>query len=183
MKVTDLSTYDNSWYHPGSPIKRLLWYFVNIIFFQNPFFPVISFKVFLLTLFGAKMGKGVVIKPRVNIKYPWYLRVGDNVWIGEDVWIDNLGHVVIGNNCCLSQGALLLSGNHNYKRSTFDLIIRPIRLEDGVWIGAKAVVTQGVKCHSHSLLAVASVASSNLDPFTVYRGNPAIAVKKREIKN
>ncbi|MDZ7624210.1 MAG: hypothetical protein U5J96_07185 [Ignavibacteriaceae bacterium] len=87
-----------------------------------------SFKIFALRFFGAKVGKGVIIKPCVNIKYPWFLEIGDNVWIGEEVWIDNLGKVKIGNNVCLSQGALLLCGNHNYKKETFDLIVGDITL-------------------------------------------------------
>lgn len=182
MRKTDLNTFNNSWYSPGSSIKRILWYFTNIIFFQNPFFPIVKFKVALLKLFGAKIGVGVIIKPKVNIKYPWFLTVGNHVWIGEDVWIDNLGEVTIGDNCCISQGAMLLSGNHHYRKTTFDLIIRPIVLDDGVWIGAKSMVTQGVKCASHSILAVSSVASSNLEPYTIYRGNPALAIKQRIIE-
>ena len=131
---TDLSKYNNSWYHPGgNPIKRLIWYFVNILFFINPLNPLSSLKVALLRLFGAKIGSGVVIKPAVNIKYPWLLEVGDYTWIGERVWIDNLGMVKIGKNCCISQGAMLLCGNHNYKKSTFDLIVLPLTLEEGAW--------------------------------------------------
>ena len=80
----------------------------------------------LLRLFGANVGRGVVLKPRVTIKYPWKLAVGEHSWIGENVWIDNLGQVTIGNHCCLSQGALLLCGNHNYKKATFDLMVGDI---------------------------------------------------------
>ena len=107
--------------------------------------------------------------------------VGDNSWIGEDVWIDNLGEVSIGANCCLSQGAMLLCGNHDYKRSTFDLMVGDIALEDGVWIGAKSVVCPGVICKSHSVLAVGSVASNQLEAYTIYRGNPAVKVKERNL--
>ncbi len=182
MIKTDLSKFENKWYKPGGALKRLLWYFVNILFFQNPFFPFVNVKVFLLRLFGAKVGKGVVLKPRVNIKYPWFLEVGNFVWIGEDVWIDNLDQVIIGDNCCISQGALILSGNHNYKKSSFDLIVKPIVLEEGVWIGARSIVTKGVKCKSHALLSVGSVASNNLEAYTIYKGNPADAIKERVIK-
>jgi len=132
MKETDLSSYNNSWYNPGAgKIKMLIWYFVNVVFFINPLNPISGLKVLLLKMFGAKVGRGVVIKPNVNIKYPWLLEIGDYTWIGERVWIDNLASVKIGKNCCLSQGSMLLCGNHNYKKPTFDLIVKGIILEDG----------------------------------------------------
>jgi putative colanic acid biosynthesis acetyltransferase WcaF len=179
---TDLSKYDNSWYSPkAGMLKRGVWYIVNVLFFINPLNGISSLKVFLLRLFGGRIGKGVMLKPSVNIKYPWLLEVGDFSWIGEKVWIDNLVKVKIGKNCCLSQGAMLLAGNHNYSKVTFDLIVEEIILEDGVWIGAQSVVCPGVTCKNHSILSVQSVASSNLDAYTIYRGNPAIAIKKRII--
>ncbi len=182
MNKTDLSKYNNSDYKIGAnKIKQILWYFVNILFFKNSYNPISSLKVFLLKLFGAKIGKGVIIKPSVNIKYPWRLKIGKHVWIGENVWIDNLADVTIGDNVCISQGAMLLCGNHNYKKSTFDLITREIILESGVWIGAFSIVTPGTVCKSHSILSVNSVASKVLASYTVYQGNPAKEVRKRQI--
>ena len=92
MKSVSIKDYDNSWYRPGGAVKRLLWYFVNVLFFLNPFNPFSGIKVRLLRLFGAQVGVGVNIKPNVNIKYPWLLEIGDYSWIGENVWIDNLVH-------------------------------------------------------------------------------------------
>lgn len=179
---TDLSTFSNPEYRPGPALKRALWYIINVLFFINPMNPSSAFKVALLRIFGARVGQGVVIKPGVNIKYPWFLTIGDHSWIGERVWIDNLANVQIGSHCCLSQGAMLLCGNHNYKNPSFDLITGTIVLEDGVWIGAKSLVGPSVTCHCHSVLAVQSVATQNLDAYTIYRGNPAEAVKKRVIE-
>ncbi len=179
---TDLSKYNNSWYKPGNFIKRNLWYFTNVLFFINPLNPVSKIKVVLLRLFGAQIGKGVVIKPGVNIKYPWKLSIGDFSWIGENVWIDNLDQVSIGAHCCLSQGAMLLCGNHNYTLPAFDLMIAPIVLEDGVWIGAQSIVTPGTTCKSHSVLSVQSVASKTLESYTIYKGNPATKIKERIIQ-
>ncbi|MGB0402643.1 MAG: WcaF family extracellular polysaccharide biosynthesis acetyltransferase [Salibacteraceae bacterium] len=183
MVKTDLSKYNNDWYNPGNPLKRILWYFTNILFFQNPFFPISSVKLVILKLFGAKIGSGVVIKPKVNIKYPWFLEIGENTWVGEDVWIDNLAKVKIGKNCCLSQGALLLTGNHNYKKIEFDLITQEIIIEDGAWVGAKAIVTPGTKMGSHSILSVGSVSTGALEPYHVYQGNPAIKIRERIIEH
>jgi len=180
MLQTELSTFDNSWYDTGaSLVKRSLWYFVNVVIFRNPFCLSSRFKVFLLRCFGAKTGKGIVIKPEVNIKYPWKLSIGNNVWIGEAVWIISFDLVQIGDNCCLSQGAMLIGGSHNYKRTTFDLMIGPIVLENGVWIGAKAIVCHGVTCKSHSILAVNSVLNTDMEPYSIYRGNPTAKIRDR----
>jgi putative colanic acid biosynthesis acetyltransferase WcaF len=178
-----LSGFNNAWYKPGANVlKRTLWYFTNAIWL-NSAFPFSGFKIFLLRLFGAKIGTGVIIKPHVNIKYPWKLIIGDNVWIGEYVWIDNLDKVTIKNNVCISQGAFLLCGNHNYKKTFFDLIVAEIILEDGVWIGAKSIVCPGITCFSHSVLSVGSIATSNLESYLIYQGNPAVKIRERIIQN
>ncbi len=179
---TDLSRYDNSWYDPGAgKFKIALWYFVNVLFITNPLNPLSGLKVFLLRIFGAKVGRGVVIKPSVNIKYPWFLEIGDYTWIGEHVWIDNLAMVKIGKNCCISQGAMLLCGNHNYKKTTFDLIVKPITLEDGSWVGAMSTVCPGVTLKTHSILTVDSVATETLEAYSLYKGNPAVKIRERII--
>lgn len=180
---TNLATFNNSWYKPGASLpKRGLWYIVNILFFLNPLFPFSTLKVLLLRLFGSKIGIGVNIKPSVNIKYPWMLEIGNYAWIGENVWIDNLTKVKIGNNVCLSQGTMLLTGNHNYKKSSFDLMVGEIILEDGVWIGAQSVVCPGFICKSHAVLTTGSIAVSNLEAYTIYQGNPAVKIRERIIE-
>ncbi len=123
-----------------------------------------------------------MIKPKVNIKYPWKIEIGDHSWIGEGVWIDNLAHVRIGKNVCLSQGAMLLCGNHNYKKSTFDLEVKEINLEDGVWISARSFVGPGCRCKTHSVLLANSSAYSDLEDYSIYHGNPAKKVKDRIIE-
>ena len=181
MQKVDLSKFNNSWYKPGGTFKRFIWYCKNAVLLKSSFPWPNGLKIFALRFFGAKIGKGVLIKPCVNIKYPWFLEIGDNVWIGEEVWIDNLGKVKIGSNVCLSQGAMLLCGNHNYKKETFDLIVSDITLEDGVWVGAKAVVCPGVTMKSHSILSVNSVLTKDAEEYGIYQGNPAELVKKRVI--
>lgn len=183
MQKTDLSSYNNHPYSPGgSALKRFLWYYTNIFFFKSGLFPFYAFKIFLLRMFGAKIGSGVEIKPCVNIKYPWLLTIGNNVWIGENVWIDDLVMITIGSDVCLSQGATLLTGSHNYKKTTFDLITGHVVLEDGVWIGAGAIVNLGVTACSHAVLSSGSVATKNLETWSVYQGNPAVKVRNRVIE-
>lgn len=183
MIKIDLSKFDNSWYNPGGSIfKRMLWYFINILFFQSPLNPFIGLKVFLLRLFGARVGKNLCIKPSVNIKYPWRLSIGDNVWIGENVWIDNLADVIIEDNVCISQGAMLLCGNHNYKKSSFDLLIGKIVIESGAWVGARTTLCPGVTLHEGAILTVGSIATGNLDSLGIYQGVPAVKIRDRNIE-
>ena len=179
-RFTDLSIYENSYYKPGHPVVRFVWLIISLIFFQHGLSIGSSWKVFILKIFGSKIGKGVVIKQNVHIKYPWFLTIGNYTWLGENVWIDNLCMVSIGSNCCISQGALLLTGNHNYKKNTFDLITGEIKLEDGVFIGAKSIVCPGVIAKSHSILTAGSVATKNLESYSLYQGNPAVFIRSRD---
>src|SRR3954454_16041921 len=90
---TELQSFSNNWYNPGSLVKRTLWMITNVLFFNHGLAIFNGLKILLLRLFGAKIGKGVLLKPSVNIKYPWFLTIGNHCWIGERVWIDNLAPV------------------------------------------------------------------------------------------
>lgn len=182
MKKVNLSVYNNDWYKAGSTIKKTIWYFTNMFLFKTMLPIPSSIKSKVLRLFGADIGKAVVIKPNVNIKYPWFLKIDDYSWIGEDVWIDNLTFISIGKNCVVSQGAFLLTGSHDYTLESFDLLTKEIALEDGSWVGAKAIVCPGVTLKTHSILAVGSIATKDLDVYSIYQGNPAIKKRERIIK-
>ena len=178
MKVR-LDQFNKDWFKHGNKLKIVLWTICSIIFIRTAFPWPMFIKKILLQIFGSKLGKGFVIKPQVNIKYPWKLTIGDYVWVGEKVWIDNLVSVDIHNHVCISQGAMLLTGNHDYKKSSFDLKVGKIILKNGVWIGAKSVVCFGVVCEENSVLSVSSVATKNLLPNKIYQGNPATPKKDR----
>jgi putative colanic acid biosynthesis acetyltransferase WcaF len=181
QRSVDLEKFTTGDYFAGPRWKVILWYIINAFIFDSTIPWPYIFKVSLLRFFGATIGKGIIIKTNVRIKYPWKLRVGDNCWIGESVWIDNLASVHIGNNVAVSQGAMLLTGNHDYSRVDFPYRLGEIVLEDGVWIGARSVVCPGVTCESHSILTVNSVANRNLQSFGIYGGNPAIHLRQRII--
>lgn len=178
----DLSRYDNAWYQPGrGVVLRTLWFLLNALFLQNPLNPSSGLKAFLLRRFGARIGRGVVLKPGIHVKYPWHLVVGDHSWIGEGVWLDNLTTIEIGRHVCVSQGAYLCTGNHDWTDAAFGLIVKPITLEDGAWVGARAVVLPGVTIGSHGVVAAGAVIAKDTEPYRIYAGNPAVAVKVREI--
>jgi len=158
-----------------------IWIIFQGLFFAA-WFPGSFWRVALLRFFGAKIGHNVVIKPKVRVKFPWRLKIKDHSWVGESVWIDNLAQVTIANHVCISQGTYLCTGNHNWSKATFDLETKPITIENGAWVGARSVVCPGVKVRDHSVIAAGSVAVKDTDPYTVYQGNPAIAIKKRVIR-
>jgi len=180
--MVDLSRYTTGKFDRGaSRLKESLWLLTSLLLFQACPISLSAIKNCVLRLFGARVGKGVVIKPRVRITFPWKLAIGNDVWLGEECWLLNLDQIVIGNNVCISQRAFLCTGSHNYKSSTFDLIVKPIAVHDGVWLGAGCWVGPGVQVGNHAILTAGSVASDDLEPLGIYRGNPAVFVRTRVI--
>ena len=163
----------------ASKAKQVLWYMIKIFLFLSPFpFPY-SLKSFMLKLFGAKIGKGLVIKPRVNIHFPWKLEIGDNVWIGEEVFLLNFEKLTIGNNVCISQRAFLCGGNHDYKIPSMPYKNGPITLNDGCWVGAGSFIGPNVEVGVDSVIIAHSVISKSIPDNCIYGGNPASYIKNR----
>lgn len=178
----NLSQFDNASFDRGrSRIVELAWMVASALLFRHSLAIWSGIKVAALRAFGARVGSGVIIKPSVQIKFPWKLAIGDHVWICEHVWIDNLDTVTIGSDVCLSQGAMLLCGTHDYKRATFDLITRPITVEDGAWVCARAIVCPGVQVGSNAVLTAGSVATNSLESNVIHQGNPAMPKRTRPI--
>jgi putative colanic acid biosynthesis acetyltransferase WcaF len=178
-----LADFSNSWYTPGRPlVVRLVWLTMNRWFFLTAFPWPSAVKRGLLRFFGAKVGQNVVIKNRVNIKYPWNLRVGDYAWIGEGVWIDSLAKVSLGNNSCLSQGCMIETGNHDWSKPAFDLLVKEVVIEEGGWAAVRSVLLPGSRLASHAVLGAGSVLSGDTKPYGIYVGVPAEKVGERIIE-
>lgn len=177
-----LDRYATGDYSPGAPLwQQLLWFFVGCPLVRCYWLPFSGLKVALLRAFGARIGAGVRMKPGVLVKFPWRLQVGDHVWIGEQTWIDNLAPVTIGSHVCISQGVYLCTGNHDWSAPNFDLRVAPIVLASHCWLAARSTVGPGVTVGEGVVLALGSVAGRSLDPWQVYAGNPAVAIKHRQI--
>ena len=176
----DLSRYDNSDFHRGAPSwKEALWLLVRGVFFQT-FVPwPSSVRVAWLRAFGAHVGAGVVVRANVNVSFPWRLRVGDHVWIGDDVGILSLAEVAIEGNVCISQRAYLCTGSHDYRREDFKLVTRPITVRAGAWVAAAAFIAPGVEIGAGAVVAAGSVVTADVPPDTLVRGNPAHRQKSR----
>ncbi len=170
----DLSSYDNRSYSPGrGRFVRILWYFISLAIFECGWIPLVWPKRWLLRMFGARIGRGLVIKPQVWIKYPWRLTVGDHCWIGQGAWIDNLADVRLGSHVCVSQQVYICTGSHDYRRSSFDLITRPVQVGGGAWLGARALILGGASVGANAVVAAGSVVTKDVPPAVVVAGNPA----------
>ena len=160
------------------PVEAV-WYLLKCACFLSPLpFPS-RLKCALLRAFGARVGRGVVLKPRINIHFPWKLSIGDHVWIGEEVFILNLEPVTIGAHCCISQRAFICTGNHDYRRPDMAYRSQPIVIEDGAWVGAQVFVSPGVTIGTDAVVAAGSVVTRSLPAEMVCSGNPCVPVKPR----
>ncbi|MES2828480.1 MAG: WcaF family extracellular polysaccharide biosynthesis acetyltransferase [Bacteroidota bacterium] len=163
----------------ASKIKELLWYLVKVIIFLSALPYPNGFKKKLLQIFGAKVGVGVIIKPRVNIHMPWKLTISDHVWIGEEVFILNFEPLFIGKQVCVSQRAFLCGGNHDYRNPSMPYRNGPIYLSDGCWVGANCFIGPNVTVGVDTIISAGSIVTRNLDANGIYKGNPAEFIKER----
>ncbi len=183
-QTIDLAAFSGADFDKGAPgWKIALWYMVNALVVRAAWNPFGGLKRALLRAFGAQIGRGVVIKNEVRVKFPWKLVVGDYCWLGEKVWIDNIDWVRIGSNVCVSQGALLLTGNHDYTRSDMPYRNAPITIGDGAWIGAQATVCPGVTMGEGAVVGATASVVKDVAPWTVVGGNPARVIKERVLRS
>jgi len=159
-------------------LVEALWLVCSALFVSSGV-PGSLLRVVILRTFGARIATGVVIKPYVRVKFPWRLSIDVHSWIGEDVWIDNLAQVAIGAQCCISQGAYLCTGNHDWSKDTFDLVTKPIVIEDGAWICARATIGPGVRVGEGAVLSLGSVATRDLEPWTCHSTLQSEPIKRR----
>ena len=157
--------------------KFIAWYLFKILFFNTPIPWPYILKIKLLKIFGAKIGKKLIIKPRVNIHFPWNLKIGDNTVIGWGVKLYCLGKIKIGNNVVISQGAHLCAGSHKFEDQSFELLKSDIIISDNSWLAAECFVGNGVHVGEKSIIGARSVVFSDVLPNEVVVGNPAKKIK------
>ncbi len=159
--------------------QEAIWYLIKCFFFLSPLPWPGSLKCALLRFFGAKVGQGVNIKPRVNIHFPWKLELGDHCWLGEEVFILNFEPVRIGSHACVSQRAFLCGGNHDFRDEAFSYRNAPITVGDGAWIGAQCFVGPGVTVGTQAVVTAGSIVTSDLPADMICSGNPCKPAKAR----
>jgi putative colanic acid biosynthesis acetyltransferase WcaF len=152
------------------------------LFLSNPIVTSYPLKRLVLRAFGASIGRNVIIKPGVKIKYPWRLTIGDSAWIGERAWLDNMEDVEVGPHAVISQGAYVCTGNHDWGDPGMGLVPAPVGIGHGAWVAAFARVGPGVRVASNSVVALGAVLLTDTEPSGVYAGNPATRVATRVIR-
>jgi putative colanic acid biosynthesis acetyltransferase WcaF len=163
-----------------SAVMVQLWWIVQATLFRmSPQF-MYGWRRFLLRLFGAQVGQGVLIRGTVRITYPWKLSVGDFSWVGDFAELYTLGNIDIGRNAVVSQYAYICTGSHDFRSVAFDIYQRPIRIEDEAWIAAGAFVHPGVTVAHGSVIAARSVVTADTEPLSIYSGSPAVKVGVRD---
>ncbi|MEP4883855.1 WcaF family extracellular polysaccharide biosynthesis acetyltransferase [Maribacter dokdonensis] len=146
----------------ASRIKEIIWYLFKTFFFLSALPYPSRLKVSILKMFGAKVGHGVVIKPRVNIHFPWKLSIGSNVWVGEEAFLLNFEPLLIEDNVCISQRSFLCGGNHDYKNPTMPYRNGPITLKEGCWIGANCFIAPNVTIGTDTVITAGSIVTKSV---------------------
>jgi putative colanic acid biosynthesis acetyltransferase WcaF len=135
-------------------------------------------RVWTLRRFGARIGAGVIFRPRTRVRFPWKLAIGDHSWIGEGVWIHNQDNVTIGHDVVVSQETMITTGSHAHRRD-MALVTAPVVIEDGAWVTSRCMVLGGVTVGRSALVAPMSVVSGDVEPGMIVQGNPAVVVGVR----
>ena len=156
------------------PFVFASWWLFKWLFFSTSLPWPSSLKVAILRLFGAQLGCGVVIKPRINIHFPWKLVVGDCVWLGEEVNIVNFEQVTIGSNACISQQVFLCAASHDYRDPAFSYRNAPILIGHGVWLQARVFVCPGVSVGDETVVTACSCVKHDLPANRLCTGSPAL---------
>ena len=181
----DLVRYQNR-HSLKSKIGRMLWNVVWIFLFrptpERGFRMFNAWRIFLLRLFGAKIGCMTTVMSSVLVWQPWKLEVGDWTVLSENVNCYNVDVIRIGSRAAVSREAFLCTASHDITSPTMELISKSIEIEDDCWVCARAFVGPGVKLGRGSVVGACAVVTRDVDAWTVVGGNPAKIIKKRELR-
>ena len=156
-----------------------LWWLVQATLFAwSPQF-LYGWRRFLLRLFDAKIGEGVLVRPTVKVTYPWKVTIGDYSWIGDDAVLYSLGKINVGSHTVISQKCYLCTGSHDYTKITFDIYAEPIEIGEQVWLASDVFVSPGVSVGDGTVVGMRSTVLNDLPGGKVCYGNPAKPVRDR----
>lgn len=156
-----------------------LWWLVQASLFHTSPQIFFGWRRFILRLFGARIGNNVLIRPSVEITYPWKLTIGDNSWIGDDVVLYTLGEIAIGMHSVISQGAYICAGTHDYSAIAFDILQKPVEIGSECWIATDVFVAPGTHIGNGAIVGARSVVLNDLPEGMICYGHPAKPMRPR----
>jgi putative colanic acid biosynthesis acetyltransferase WcaF len=179
-RIQDLSKFRNpEGFRGRSAVFVQLWWLAEALLIRLSPQALYGWRRAVLRLFGAKIGRGVLIRPSVRIVYPWKVTIGDNSWIGDDVNLYSLGEITIGHDVVVSQGCYLCTGSHDHRDAAFSIFARSIVIEPEVWIAALCFLNPGVRIGQGAVVAACSVVLSDIPERAIAAGHPAKVIGER----
>ncbi|MCK1434946.1 WcaF family extracellular polysaccharide biosynthesis acetyltransferase [Bradyrhizobium sp. 15] len=151
----------------------LLWQIVQQTLFAWSPQPAYGWRRMLLRIFGAEVGKGVLVRPTARVTYPWKVKLGNYCWVGDNAELYSLGPITIGNNAVVSQRSYLCAATHDYKDTTFPLVAKPVVVESEAWIAADCFIAPGVTVGAGAIVAARSTVIRSVGPASIVAGHPA----------
>ncbi|MEM6256160.1 MAG: hormogonium polysaccharide biosynthesis acetyltransferase HpsU [Cyanobacteria bacterium P01_D01_bin.156] len=181
--LVDLTQY----YQPGFEIGRpkwyvLLWWLVQSVVFPLTLHTTHGLRCAVLRLFGAKIGKNVVIRPSARFTYPWKVEIGDHSWVGEDVVFYSLAPIRLGQHCVVSQKSYLCTGSHDFSDPSFALVTAPVVIENGAWIATDCFIGPGVRIGANALIGARSSVFKDMPAQQICMGSPCRPQRPREMR-
>lgn len=165
----NLQLFNNNFAGKKSVSTMASWVFVQGLFFVVPGFPSILKRV-VLRIYGGKIGKRVLLRRGVRIHFPWNLEIGDDCWIGDEVWFINHEKITIGSNVCISQRSIICSGGHDFRSASLAYAHKPVVINDGAWVCLDAKVLPGVTIGECSVVSAGEIARKSLPDFSMLVG-------------
>jgi putative colanic acid biosynthesis acetyltransferase WcaF len=163
----------------GDRARRLLWNICRALLYRPSPRPMHAWRAFLLRCFGAQLGPGCHFYPSSKVWAPWNLTCADQVTAADGAEIYNPAPMRLGSHAILSQEAFLCGATHDYDDPAFPLLAYTTEIGAYAWICARASVAPGVNLGEGAVLGLGSVATRDLEPWSVHAGVPAVKVKER----
>ena len=165
----NLQLFNNNSAGKKSVLTIASWVVLQGLFFVVPGFPSI-FKRVVLRIYGGRIGKRVLLRRGVRIHFPWNLEIGDDCWIGEEVWFINHEKITIGSNVCISQRSIICSGGHDYRSASLEYAHKPVTIKDGAWVCLDAKVLPGVTIGECSVVSAGEIVRKSLPDYSMLVG-------------
>jgi putative colanic acid biosynthesis acetyltransferase WcaF len=158
--------------------KVYAWGLVELLLVTNPLQISSRIRRAALVAFGARIGTGVLLRPRLRVRFPWKLTIGDRSWIGEDVWLHNQDQLTIGSDVVISQGTFVTTGSHAVRRD-MALITRPVVIGDGAWVTARCIVLGGSRIGVSAVIKPGTVVNGEVPDGVVFGQSGGVVLGER----